>query len=135
MRKILIHITRYSQANSKFADKLTNFNFIRYSPTRWRSRCDYFVVFVQILFRGYMTHNLLLCLAHFALLANATIIMYSPVSVHCISTILIFWAPWLYLGEEIDIGAHRLFYTEFNSQQLLSEAFFHGMRIFGGIES
>ncbi len=36
---------------------------------------NYFVVFVPILFRGYVIHNLLLCLAHFALLANVTIIL------------------------------------------------------------
>ncbi len=38
--KILIRITRYLQANSEFAEKLTNFNFTRYSPTRLRSRCN-----------------------------------------------------------------------------------------------
>ncbi len=56
--------------------------------------------------------------------------MYFAVSVHCISIILIFQAPWHHWGE-IDKGAHRLFYTKFNFQQLLSEAFFHEIRIFG----
>ncbi len=35
---------------------------------------NYFIVFEPILFRGYIIHNLPLCLAHFALLANVTII-------------------------------------------------------------
>ncbi len=34
-------------------------------------------------------------------------------------------------GGEIDICTHGPFYTKFNFQQLLSEAFFHGMCIFG----
>ncbi len=35
------------------------------------------------------------------------------------------------MGGEIDICAHGYFYMKFNSQQLLSEAFFHGMCLFG----
>ncbi len=40
-------------------------------------------------------------------------------------------SPMAPLRGEIDICARKLLYTKFNSQQLLSEAFFHGMRIFG----
>ncbi len=62
--------------------------------------------------------------------------MYSAVSVRCISTILIFQGPWLHLGGgEINIFAHGLSYTKFDFQELLSEAFFHELCIFGGIES
>ncbi len=43
-------------------------------------------------------------------------------------------SPLAALGKEIDICAHRLFWTKFNAEQLLLEAFLDVMRIFGGVE-
>ncbi len=40
-------------------------------------------------------------------------------------------SPLAPLRGEIDTCAQGLFYTKYNFQQLLSQAFFHGMRIFG----
>ncbi len=42
--------------------------------------------------------------------------------------------PLAPLLEEIDICAHRLFYTKFNFEQLLFKAFFDAMCIFGSGE-
>ncbi len=43
-------------------------------------------------------------------------------------------SPVAPLWRDIDICALTLFCTKFNSEQLLSEAFFDGMRIFHNIE-
>ncbi len=96
-----------------------------------------------ILFRGYMIHNLLLCLAHFALFANVTIILncrkllqeYHITSRYTQSQYVAVNKRKRKYKKKSQLYAHRLFYTKLNSQQFLSEAFFHGMRIFGGIES
>ncbi len=57
------------------------------------------------------------------------------ISVHYkISNVLIFGAPPSYSLGEIDICARVLFCTKFNSEQLLFEAFFDVMHIFGGVE-
>ncbi len=56
--------------------------------------------------------------------------IYSAFSVHYISTISIFRAPWLRLEGDRHMCS-QIFYTKFNSQQLLSEVFFHGICIFG----
>ncbi len=167
---------------------------------------NHFVIFVPILFPGYMINNLLLSLAHFALLANVTIILNHrkllqeyPITsrytqLQCVAvnrrkwrykkkinyafTDFFIWnsipnnfylklffmgcvflatlspkynvfccfntqylnhinlsSPLAKLRGEIDICVPGLFYTKFNFQQLLSEAFFYGMCIFGGVES
>ncbi len=96
-----------------------------------------------ILFRVYMIHNLLLCQAHFALLANVTIIL------NCRQLLQEYHITGRYTQSQYvavhkrkqkhkkksQLCAYGLFYAKFNAQQLLSEAFFHGMRIFGGVES
>ncbi len=66
--------------------------------------------------------------------------MYFAVSVqNNISTISIFRAPSYILvgvgGGEIGICARGIFCIKFNSEQLLLEAFFDVMRIFGSTES
>ncbi len=94
------------------------------------------------LFPGYMIHNLLLCLAHFALLANVTIIInhrkllqeYHITGGYTQSQCVAVNKRKRKYKKESQLCAHGLSYTKFNSQQLLSEAFFHGLRIFGGVE-
>ncbi len=49
--------------------------------------------------------------------------------------VLIFLSPLALLMGEIDLCAHGLFCTKFNFEQLLLEAFFDMMRIFGSGES
>ncbi len=46
----------------------------------------------------------------------------------------IFRASLAPLLGEIDIYAHELFWTKFNSEQLLFEAFFDAMHVFGSVE-
>ncbi len=90
-----------------------------------------------------MIHNLLLCVSHFALLANVRIILY------CKKLLQEYHITGRYAQSQCvavnkrkrkhkkksQLCAHGLFYTKFNSQQLLFEAFLHGMRIFGDVES
>ncbi len=101
------------------------------------------MVFVPILFRGYMIHNLLLCLAQFALLVNVTIILnhrkllqeYHIIGRYTQSRCVAVNKQKQKYKRKSQLHAHRLFCTKFNFQQLLSEAFLHGMRIFGGVGS
>ncbi len=92
-------------------------------------------------FCGYMIRNLLLCLAHFTLLANVTIILCCrKLLQEChitsrytqLQCVAVNKGKWKY-KKKSQLCAHGLFYMKFSSQQPLSEAFFHGMRIFGGV--
>ncbi len=96
-----------------------------------------------ILFPGYMIHNLLLCLAHFALLGNVTIILncrklsqeYHITGRYTQSQCVAVNKRKRKYKKKSQLCAHGLFHMKLNSQRFLSEAFFHGMRIFGGVES
>ncbi len=46
-----------------------------------------------------------------------------------------FWSSLSPLLGDTDVGAHGLFCTEFNAQQLLFETFLDTLRIFGSVEA
>ncbi len=77
-----------------------------------------------ILFRGYMIHNLLFCLAHFALLANV-IIIFNCRKLQEYHNITGRYTQWQCVPvnkwkrkykKKSHLSAHGLFYTTFNSQ-------------------